>query len=329
MSLLIDIGSSNIKYKNTTLNTIDIVPFPSALRDLYPYYEVDPTKIFNIIKSIIDNSNEKKVYFSTQMHGYVLLNKEIEVTPYISWRDERSKGHTPSFNITKEYGVNLKPNLPRNSIELIDKDFDEFLTLGSYIVYKLTGNNITHITDLSPSGFLNVKTKTLDKVPFKLPEFVSEVTIVGKYKDISIYSPLGDQQCSILGATYDLNFNGYILNLGTASQICEISDSMLLGEYESRPYFNNKYLLTVTYLPGGAYIKSHDLEEIKEEVYLKWKHALDILDKRDSILVTGGLLNSRYDFIKEELERLNIRYIINNDFDALYGLEIIDKGLIK
>lgn len=80
------------------------------------------------------------------MHGYVLLKEGREATGYISWRDERGKDLPPDFALTEEYGVRIKPNLPRLSLQAQSVAADEFCTLGSYLVYRLTGKNTTHVT---------------------------------------------------------------------------------------------------------------------------------------------------------------------------------------
>ncbi len=328
-TLLIDIGSTNIKYKLFGIDALKSVPFPNPVISDEPYYEVDPLSIIDVIKKIIREEKPTDVYFSVQMHGYVLMKVGTEVTNYISWRDRRGINKKPSFTINSEYGVGIKPNLPRLSIETQKVDFDEFMTLGSYISYKLTGNNSSHITDIAPTGFYNMIHMKYDDTPFKLPKAEKYVTKVGMYNDISIYTPIGDHQLSIFGANLD-NFDGYILNLGTACQICMVNDEFISGEYETRPYFNDKYLLTITGLPGGAYIKSKEVtSKLEDELVNKYRDAIQKLPKRDKIKAIGGLLNSRRELIERVLKRLDIDYLMSNECDALIALEYVVKGEIR
>ena len=328
-TLLIDIGSTNIKYKLYGIDTIYSIPFPMPIINEYPYYEVGPTEIISTIKRIIDETKPTDIYFSVQMHGYILLNKGVEVSNYVSWRDTRGKDTVPSFEINSEYGVNIKPNLPRLSITTFNTSFDEFTTLGSYISYKFTGNNSSHITDITPTGFYNMISMKYDDVPFKLPKVEKYVTKVGTYNGINVYTPIGDHQLSIFGANTD-KFEGYILNLGTACQICMTSKEFISGDFETRPYFNNEYLLTVTGLPGGGYIKSKEVsQELEDELVMKYQDAIQKLPKRDTIKAIGGLLNSRKELIENVLKRLNIKYILSNECDALIALEYIVRGEIK
>lgn len=322
-NLLIDIGSSNIKYKLANDSFYRSIPFIAPTINESFFYEVNPIKIYEAIKEIIDDINPDNVFFSTQMHGYVLLKNGKEVSNYVSWQDARGTNKKAKFTINSEYGVNIKKNLPRLSIQDNGIDFDEFCTLGSYIAFKLTGTNASSITDIAPSGFYNIIKRKYDDVSFKLPNVIDDLSIVGKYKNINIYSPIGDHQLSILGATYDMNFEGLILNLGTAGQICEVSKDFISGEFETRPYFFNKYLLTITNIPGGAYIKANDNKDLEDYLYNVYKESIEKLPKSKKILITGGLLNIKRNLIVKVIERIGIDYIINMNVDALHGLEIL------
>ena len=323
-TLLIDIGSTNIKYEIKESRSFSSTPFPMPIRSDSIYYEVDPLAIYNTIKNIIDSIEPDRVYFSCQMHGYVLMNNGVEVSPYVSWRDKRGSLKMPNFRLFPEYGVNIKDNLPRLSIELFDGVFDEFMTLGSYITYKLTGVNASHITDIAPSGFLNILTMHYDDEPFRLPIVYKDVECVGNYNGSKVYTPIGDQQLSILGSTHDSGFDGYILNLGTAAQVCTVSKEFVSGDYESRPYFNNQFLLTVTGIPGGAYvIKNEDNPNLEETLYNVYKESIEKLPKRNKITATGGLLERKKDMIERIFKKIGIPYEFYESKDALHGLEII------
>ena len=115
MDLYIDIGSTNIKWSHG--KTAGKIPFPAAFDAAYPRYEVRADEIFSIVLNLIDTHRPQRAFFSVQMHGYVLLKEGREATGYISWRDERGKDLPPDFALTEEYGVRIKPNLPRLSLQ--------------------------------------------------------------------------------------------------------------------------------------------------------------------------------------------------------------------
>ena len=320
--LYIDVGSTNVKWMESNSPTLHLVAFPPAEREEYPYYEVCHEKIFEKIKTIIETCNANRVFFSVQMHGYVLLKNGKAVTPYISWRDERGKFLTPNFNLTKEYGVDIKPNLPRLSLQAQTVDFDEFCTLGSYLVYRLTGENVTHITDGAASGFFNVKEKTCDKVNFKLPRVTYSVKAVGYYKNTIICTPVGDQQATVLGSV-EKDYEGIVLNLGTAGQMCCIKKGFVSGNYESRPFFNGKTLCTVTRLIGGGIIAERSDEELEQMLIQDYKTAKDNLPQNKEMIVTGGVVKYRKKLLCNVLDKLNVNYKFNQQCDAINGLKML------
>ena len=325
MDLLVDIGSSNIKWR--FLGEDGSIPFPKPIREDFPYFEVDCEQIVAIVKKIIDENNPSRVFISVQMHGYVLLDGDKAVTPYISWRDQRGKDLTPDFNLTAEYGVHLKPQLARRSVQTFRGKFDKLCSLGSFVAYRLTGENISHITDVFALGYYNVCKKSQDVYPFSLPQATYSVQKAGNYNQIEIFVPIGDQQASILGATKGEELNCWILNLGTPGQICTLANGFVSGNYESRPYFNDKTLCTVTGLPAGAVISQYTDDEIKNRLIEEYSNALNKLPKRDYLLVTGGLVKYRKPLIEEVLNAIGVKYIFNYQADAIFGLEIIAKGV--
>ena len=318
--LYIDVGSTNVKWMESGSQTLHLLEFPSAQKSEYPYYEVPHENIFQTVKSIIETCKANRVFFSVQMHGYVLLKNGKAVTPYVSWRDERAKSLEPRFVITKEYGVDIKPNLPRLSLQAQTVVFDEFCTLGSYLVYRLTGKNATHITDGAATGFYNVKNRTCDEVGFKLPFATYEVLSVGNYKNTAVYTPVGDQQASVLGAVGS-EYDGIVLNLGTAGQMCCIKNGFVSGDYESRPFFNGKTLCTVTRLVGGGIIAEKTDEELEELIFNDYKTAKEKLPHSNKMIVTGGVIKYRKKLLCNVLNKLNVNYNFTQHCDALNGLK--------
>ena len=324
MNIYIDVGSTNIKWKYDN-DCAHYIPFPLPCVNEGVCFEVRAEEIFRIVQSLLRGA--QRAFLSVQMHGYVLLKNSKEVTNYISWRDERAKNFAPNFTIDKEYGVDIKPNLPRLSLQTQKVSFDQFCTLGSYLIYRLTGKNETHISDAAPSGFYNVHHGTREPVPFALPNAQYTVKAVGRYENTEIYTPVGDQQASILGAGN--HFDGYILNLGTAGQLCCIENGFCQGEFESRPFFDGKTLCTVTRLLGGEVIAQYDDREIEERLVKDYKSALKKLPTRNKLLVTGGVVQYRKKLLCRVLDQLSLPYCFNIGSDALKGLEIIAKGEVR
>ena len=188
------------------------------------------------------------------------------------------------------------------------------------MVYKLTGKNTTHITDAAASGFFNVKERVCDKVEFKLPCATYEVLSVGKYKNTVIFTPVGNQQASVLGAV-GKDYEGVILNLGTAGQMCCIKNGFTSGEFESRPFFEGKTLCTVTRLIGGGVIAEKTDEELEKLLLADYMQAKKKLPTSGNMIITGGVTKYRKKLLCSVLDKLNVNYQFTQQCDALNGLK--------
>ena len=340
--LCIDIGSTSKKYAESENGSfpekVNKTPFPEALPLPEPFYEADAEKIFSIVKDIIDSSSAQAVMFSVQMHGYLLADKNGKLlTRYISWRDKRAGLKPYGFTLSPEHGVGLKANLPRASVKVTAELFPEiaknasvFFTLGSYLSFRLTGNNVTHITDAAASGFYNCITGKEDfnatdyPVKLELPVAYMNVRVAGFYNGKSIFTPVGDQQATILGLNEQ---DCYILNLGTAAQMCETGDNFLSGDFECRPFFNGKFLYTVTGLYGGGYIRENSRQQaITQMLVSNYKTALEKLPEKNELVVTGGTLEYHKDLIFGVLKELNVKSRIAGKADAINGLCYLAKA---
>lgn len=330
-NLYIDIGSTNIKWQADGGGT-ESVSFPLPCRDQFPFYEVETVRILEIIQNLILQKKAKRVFFSVQMHGYVLAEKSgQELTNYISWKDCRAAFVNIPFTIDKKSGSAMKNNLPRAGVYaskvlgLIPKSGAlEFFTLGSYLMYKLTGKNITHITDAAASGYYNAATclPLLDD-SILLPEATDQIVCAGKCGESEIYTPVGDQQAAILGC--GASEEDYIINLGTAGQACCISQDNVVGEFESRPYFGHKTLCTVTGLMAGR--ANYDLENAWDDFYEQYKNALLKLPPKKKIIVTGGLIQYHRKEMDQVFDKIGVAYTYHMKADTLSGLKILAENI--
>ncbi len=325
--LFLDIGSTNIKWRTGGENVIHRTAFPPPVMEEAPRFEVDPDAIARIVTRIMDEISPSRVFFAVQMHGYVLLRKGSAVSNYISWRDERGANFSPDFTLTSEYGVGLKPNLPRLSLLAPHVQADELCTLGSYLVRLLTGCNRTHITDAAATGFYNVVRGTADKAPFRLPEATCAVECAGEYRGCKVYTPVGDMQAAVFGGTegYDAE-RYYLLNLGTAGQMCAVSYRFVTGDFESRPYFHGKTLCTVTRLPGGASLRT-GTEAERRVFFAACANALRRLPSRKKILAMGGTALAHRAWIGPVLERMGLSVVFCTGGEAVRGLELLSEEL--
>ena len=336
--LLIDIGSTSIKSAvcgRNGMRMAERIPFPEPALDDGIFYEVETEKILRIVRKLVDGSDCDDVYISTQMHGYFLADAWSRLlTRYISWQDRRAGKAGIRLGVSAESGTSMKANLPRAGVEAIarsDPDLysraAEFFTLGSYIAFDLTGNNITHITDAAASGFYNVRTCTRETTRLRLPEASYEVRPAGIRNGKTIYTPCGDQQCAVSGAGG--TEESLVLNLGTAAQLCTIENGFVSGNFESRPYFGGKTLCTVTGLSGGKRLRGLSAEadeRVEQELADEYAAAVKRLPKRKKLIVTGGALRFYGKLIGRVVDRLGFLREFNEGADALTGLKKLTEG---
>lgn len=328
--LLLDFGSSFVKYsfydtEKRTNTQVFSLEFPHPVIDADGHYEVDHRKIDEVLWRIMREAelNEcASAFICVQMHGYLLKYQGV-FTNYISWKDKRGREYLDpsSQNALFDNGTVLKENLPRVSLrDYASLEGREFFTLGSYISYILTGNNVTHITDACASGLFHVDTCAADN-PFKglsLPTAVREVKPCGKYKNIDIYPPMGDHQTSFLGARA---FEGEaVLNLGTAAQLSLLVDEETdcFDGMEYRPYFVKDHRIAT--LSG---ISGSDAEAIVSRI----KSFANAFGKTKRILISGGGANDKYDYFVGEFGKLGYRVERCYQNVGNEGLKMIAEGV--
>jgi len=333
--LLIDVGSTFIKYgvfDDTTQHIIleDKTAFPAPCVDDGKNFLVPACRIREKIASIFSATEKyycKKAFFSVQMHGYLLRKPDNSFTDYVSWRDKSGDITDSRFQMIdfSKLGTSLKKNLPLAKLAFRNPE-GELFTLGSYISWVLTGVNATHVTDACPTGFYFADTGLCNghAGSMVMPQAHTSVKVIGRYRDIMIYTPIGDHQVSFLGS--GAGEDKYLLNIGTATQISCIGDvssenncsgtGVFPGKYEARPYFDGgKRLCTVTGLIGGAELFLGG----REDAFLgQVSQALEILPRKDEILLGGGGAQQIYSFLKEHIKCTLIQENI-----GMEGLKIV------
>lgn len=309
-NLCVDFGSTFVKFfirdKNNTIFS-DKLSFPPPCVNDGIYYEVTIQNIDNLILEIFEKTkffDVKKCFIAVQMHGYVLKNNDGNFSNYVSWKDKR--GDIRNLNLQnidfEKNGTSLKNNLA--AVKLISqKEKCEFFTLGSYIAYLLTGRNITHKTDACASGFFDAESlKPMDMTNVLLPKVTNEVLSIGKYKNIQIYTPVGDHQLSFLGSK--AKESAYLLNIGTATQLSTLSSNYKTDSgVEKRPYFNDKRVFTVSGLTGGEILfDGYDTVKFCKEIY----EAAQKLPPKTKMFIGGGGAELVFDKLERFLKYYDI-----------------------
>ncbi len=339
MFLAIDLGSSFIKYalidESGNLGSVKRIKSPEFLAsECARIKEYCPEDWVVCVKNIIDESKAindiKGVFFSTQMHGMILMDGDGEtISNYISWQDERAFGQilhekTSYFDkinskIKKRIhtGAQEKINLSLYPLFYFLNELENlsarFMMLGDFLAYRLTGKvALCHITNAASTGMVSLKENDWDKYiidavgaqNIDFPRITSDVCSVGKYKDADIYSAVGDHQASVLGC--ETNACDVVINIATGSQVSFITDEMKFGDFEMRPYFDGKYLLCDSDLPSGRDVTILASYLQKKEGFL---NAWDYIDRTVSTLLKQEKETLSIDFCK--LRANKFEYIEN------------------
>lgn len=379
MYIGIDFGSSFVKaalIDNGVKKTIKKRTV-RATTDRQYKYEYDVGDMLGFAKKSIDEFSRIEkidgIILSTQMHGFILEKNGI-ATNYISWQDERSLQTDESGLNTLERlkmsvpselihlgGVNFKCELSLCGAVSYFRETDDnpfeyvFYTLGSYIISKLTGKNVTHITNAAPTGMYNIYDKCWNLPLIEaaglfgmtFPAVLDSVRVCGFYNGIPVYPDIGDQQATVLGCGF--KENELNINLGTASQMSKICGSEKLRDgsvSEIRPYFNGKYLRVISKLPGGRSLQviadffAQTVETftgVRLEGSEIWNIMDGIPDEESSLAVSLGFFRSLLFNCGEitgiESDNLTVKDIVNAAYDNMaqtflkvmseYGTEFI------
>ena len=327
VDFLLDLGSTNVKWALADDSNVlerGSVPFPAPCVDDGTRFEVETDKISSLVETLLRGRNPDRLFLAVQMHGYVLLDENDKpLTNYISWKDHRGERFLNGFEELSGYGVHKKRNLPRLSIEALPEEIlkkaKRFETLGSYLVHHLTGRSLTHVSDAAPTGFLDIRTLS-NRCPFIFPKVTREVECVGVYRNIEVYTPIGDTQAAFLGS--EVPEGTALLNLGTACQIMEECGQHEEGPYECRPYFQGRFLKVMT---GLSPIGTKPVQELLPEYQKAFEAMGDIKD----VLVAGGRGIQYKDDVLALTKALSIDCRFRDGNEAIEGLLAIRRNAMK
>lgn len=297
--IAVDIGSSYIKSAVLDLHrrSMDGVRRVRTPLPLAPpggtsgRHETDADAIVHAVREMIDGRLAERpdaagVLLATQMHGFVLADAAGNaITPYISWQDERcmepvgrqyAGTHLDLLRTLVDpaelarTGIDLKPGLAMGNVfHWLRQRPDgaapagtRFCTLGSYVVLRLTGRNVCHLTNAAATGFADIAAAAWNRRLIEaagcgkmaFPDLAPETEPAGRYEGrhgtIPIHPDLGDHQASVLGSLAAPR-RDVVVTVGTAGLMSRVEDAYRPGAYEIRPFVGGLWLNTITRLPGG------------------------------------------------------------------------------
>jgi sugar (pentulose or hexulose) kinase len=192
-------------------------------------------------------------------------------------------------------------------------------SLSSFVVANLCGATpALDLTNAFAHGALEVETgdwhrgviAKLGLEGIQWPAILPQGAILGEARlggrPLPFFVPVGDYQCSQVGA--GLQEGELSVNISTGSAVIQLATGLEWGDFQTRPWFDGRYVKTITHIPGGR--------------------ALDALIRLLGELAEaqGVRLRDPWDYVLEQAGRLPSTLLRVNP--AFYASAMGDQGAI-
>lgn len=272
-----------------TIGQTERLPFPGLMTGLSPAFrEFDPSHIVTTVRVLLEQlfthaPDAAGVVMCSQLHGLIFTTEDGRpLSNFINWQDQRALLPTNGSGTTyfEEINRTLTPderrvlgNEPRPGVPLcflywlvknnaLPKQNAIAASLPNFIIANFCHTAPkSEITNASAHGALNMETGNWHEGAIKKlgldvvgwPEIVPQGTELGEVRigncDLPLFAPVGDYQCAQVGALLE---NGELsVNISTGSSATMLAHKLEFGDYQTRPFFDDCTLRTVTHIPGG------------------------------------------------------------------------------
>ncbi|MBM3878016.1 MAG: hypothetical protein FJ386_15115 [Verrucomicrobia bacterium] len=274
-------------------------PFVSGLD--HRFREIEPEPLVQTVRAVLERLHDHcpdaaGVLMSSQLHGMVLCDdKGRALTRFIAWQDQRALmpapgGEESCFDVIErlitpgerqQLGNERVPGLPLNFLFWLAKYHALPATdalpavLPYFVAASLCGGApVSDVTHAYGHGALHIgKLDWHHDVIAKLgldalrwPRIVPQGAVIGEWshrgRSLPVFAPVGDYHVSQVGAL--LEADELSVNVSTGSAVIRIADGCETGDFQTRPWFDGRYLNTITHLPAGRALNAmvHLLTEL-------------------------------------------------------------------
>jgi sugar (pentulose or hexulose) kinase len=271
------------------LRQIERFPFPEPIAGLDPAFrEFDPEAVLAVVRALLERllrhaPDAEGVVLCSQLHSLVLVAEDGRPrSNAITWQDQRALSPMPdgagtyfdeifrrvTIEERRELGNQPRPGVPLCFLFWLAQNRALphppalAVTLPSYVVSSLCGcPPKLEITHAFASGAFNVVTRDWHRAVIaklglqdvRWPDLVPQGTRLGEARvgprRLPCFTPVGDFQCSQVAAFLD---EGELsINISTGSAVIQLSRGLEFGEFETRPFFDGRFVRTITHIPGG------------------------------------------------------------------------------
>jgi len=266
-------------------------PFPGPLPNLPPHhFEVEPRQVMAATRALIEEllaiaPDCVGLVMCGQMHGLVLTDDRGEpLSNIITWRDQRALEPHPSGSVFEQLwqaigpedrlalGNELRPGLPLCALFWMAARSElpagaTPAALPDFVLAQLCqAAPACEPTIGAAQGALDLRSgdwhwpllARLGLGDLRWPAIHDLRRPVGELRiaerALPCYPAIGDQQCALLGAA--LAPGELSLNVATGSQVSLLRDRLTSGDYQVRPFFDGRWLNTITHIPAGRALEA-------------------------------------------------------------------------
>jgi len=264
-------------------------PSPPFVSGLDPgFREIEPDLLVQSVREILERlhlhcPDAAGVLMCSQLHGVVLCDAAGQaLTRFISWQDQRGlqpvpSGETSCFDaieslITRDerrqlgnervLGIPLNPLFWLSRHDALPASDAIPAALPYFVAARLCGGApVSDVTHAHGHGALHIETldwhrdviAKLGLGTLQWPAIVPQGAVIGEWsnrsRSLPIHAPAGDYHVSQVGAL--LEADELSVNISTGSAVIRIAAQCESGDFQTRPWFDGRYLKTITHLPAG------------------------------------------------------------------------------
>ena len=274
--LLLDFGGTDIKATvscNGNLDSIKRQNVSSCLKKEGKKRFYIAQELEEIVSDFLESYSGRTftgILISTQMACAQILGGKSNGELIVSWQDAHSQ---PTFDALPleariAAGNDLKVGSP--VISSLGYQPDEKLqtsvsldTLGGFLAKILSPevSDLRHVTDAFALGGYTLPdfSEAQFSSEIGLPRVTSQLQEIGistVFGGSRVFTPVGDQQASLFGV--GLGEDEVAVNIGTGGQVARVvREFNYNADYQTRPYFQDLFLATVTHLPAGRLVAEY------------------------------------------------------------------------
>ncbi|HAM72843.1 MAG TPA: hypothetical protein DCM86_14470 [Verrucomicrobiales bacterium] len=251
--------------------------------------EFDPAAIVEATRGVLDLLAARApeacgVVLCSQLHGMVFTSREGEaLSPAITWQDQRGLLPLPGGGgsyfdelnrrlgpaVRRELGNEPRPGVPlcflfwlRETGGMPSRGAIP-ASLANHVVASLGRTApVSDLTNAFAHGALDIRSgdwhrgalESLRLGELEWPRIVAQGSVIAEYRTaagrrLPIHAPVGDYHCSQVGAF--LEEGELSVNISTGSAVIQVANGPEQGDFQTRPWFDGRFLKTVTHIPGG------------------------------------------------------------------------------